>query len=390
MEIEPQAFDIDADEVERRKENMRRVWRYEEVDHIPVTVDFSPECGETVRDAHLRTQSWFSSAVRRIQWSLRLLTDDYIPLAEPPWLAFHTVPALFGAKLWWAEDPNEMPGIKDPLVTVVEQLYELPDPDPCSDGFLPEILHRLAIAEECFPAEVSLGGVDMMSPLGDVMDLMDQTLFFVSLKRHPEAILHACDVVTRAQIAVQDAVIAKVGSIERFAALGNWPTWRPEFAKSLVADDIAGLCSPAVFERFDMPFTDRLIERYGGGLLHICGPNPSARLYMHDDPAIHGLNCSFRYSRDDLETLKEELGPKAEERLGRRGHLEVMFERGVPLEAMVAGFRELAELLAPDVVALPYCQVLTDGSVTDDEITLFCAAMRTIAEDYAGTMLWHV
>lgn len=389
MEIEPQAFAIDASEVERRKEEMRRAWLYEHVDHIPITVDLSPECGETVRDAHLHAEAWFSSAVRRIQWSLRLLPDDYIPLAEPPWLAFHTVPTMFGAQLWWSEDPNEMPGIRDPLITDIEQLYELPDPDPHSDGIAPEILRRLTVANECFPAEVSLGGVDMMSPLGDVMDLMDQTLFFVSLKRHPEAILHACDVVTRAQIAVQDAVLAEVGSVERFAALSNWPSWRPEFAKTLVADDVAGLCSPAVFERFDKPFTDRLIERYGGGLLHVCGPNPSAHLYMHDDPPIYGVNCSFRYSRDDFATLKDELGPRAEDRLGRRGHLEVMWERGVPLDDQVKGFGEVAEAMAPDVIALPYCQVLTDGSVTDEEITRFYKAMRTIAEDYARNIRWR-
>ena len=229
----------------------------------------------------------------------------------------------------------------------------------------------------------------MMSPLGDVMDLMDQTLFFVSLKRHPEAILHACDVVTRAQLAVQDAALAVMGDVERLAAMSHWPTWRPEFAKSIVSDDIAGLLSPAVYERFDMPFTDRLIERYGGGLLHICGPHPSARLYMHDHPPTYGVNCSVRYSRDNLATLKEELGAKAEQRLGRRGHLEVMWERGVALDDMINGFREIADRLAPDVVAMPYCQVLTDGSVRDDEIREFCATMRVIAEDYAQRMRWR-
>jgi hypothetical protein len=389
VNIEPQTFEIDAPEVERRRENMRRAWRYQQVDHVPVTVDFSPACGETLRDTHLRTEAWFASAVRRIQWSLELLNDDYIPLAEPPWLAFHTVPAMFGAPLWWAEDPHEMPGIKDPLVTSIEQLYELADPDAQRDGFLPEILRRLAIAKDCFPLEVALGGVDMMSPLGDVMDIMEQTLFFVSLKRHPEAILQACDLVTRVQIAIQEAALAVVEDLDRFASMSHWPTWRPEFAKVIVSDDIAGLLSPAVYERFDMPFTDRLIERYGGGLLHVCGPHPSARLYMHDDPPIYGLNCSVRYSLDGLATLKEEMGRNAEDRLGRRGHLEVMFERGVPLQAMVNGFRDIAEALAPDVLALPYCQLLTDGSVADEEIVCFCCDMRTIAEDYAHKMRWQ-
>ena len=388
MEIEPRTFAIEASEVERRKENMRRVWLYEPVDHIPVTVDLSPECGETVRGAAMHTQAWFSSAVRRVEWSLRVLSDDYIPIAEPPWIAFHTVPAMFGAPLWWSENPNEMPGIKNrwsPRSTDSTAAGSRPPHGRLRPRDPPSSRDRQGV----LPREISLGGVDMMSPLGDVLDLMDQTLFFVSLKRHPEAILHACDVVTRAQMAIQDAALAVLGGSDRFAGLSNWPTWRPEFAKSIVADDIAGLLSPAVFERFDMPFTDRLIERYGGGLLHICGPNPSARLYMHDDPPIYGLNCSFRYSRADFETLKDELGQKAEERLGRRGHLEVMWERGVPLNAQVSEFREIAEAMAPDVVALPYCQVLTDGSVTNDEITQFYAAMRAIAEGYAKKMRWR-
>ena len=82
--IGPQSFEIEPDNVERLKEETRRVWRHECVDHIPVTVDLSPVCGETVRDAHLDTDAWFSSAVRHIRWSLRVLPDDYIPLVRPP------------------------------------------------------------------------------------------------------------------------------------------------------------------------------------------------------------------------------------------------------------------------------------------------------------------
>jgi hypothetical protein len=388
LDIEPHSFDIDAVAIARRKEELRRVWRYEPVDHVPVTVDLSPVCGETVRDAHLDASAWFSSAVRHIEWSLAALPDDYIPLVRPPWLGFHTVPAMFGAQIWWADDPHAMPAVKEALVTTVDQLWELLEHDPRRDGHCPEILRRLQIAAACFPPEVAIAGVDMASPLGDVLELMDQTLFFVSLKRSREAIHHACEVVTRTQLAVQEAALAALGGSERMAAVGKWPTWRPEFGKCLVTDDIASLLSPAVFEQFDQPYTDRLIRPYGGGLLHICGPNPSARLYMHDDPPIYGLNCSFRYSRGNLDALKEELGPRAEARLRRRGHLEVMFERGVPLADMVRDFRELADVLAPDLVALPYCQVLSDGSVSSEEIGSFYAAMRTIAEDYAGKMRW--
>jgi hypothetical protein len=388
LEIGPQTFEIEPSEVERRREELRRAWRYEPVEHVPIAVDLSPACGETVRDTHLDTEAWFSSATRRIQWSLELVPDDYIPLAEPPWLGFHTVPAMLGSELWWADDLNAMPGIRQPLITTVDQVQGLSVGDPCRDGFCPEILRRLEIAAACFPPEVAIGGVDMNSPLGDVLELMDQTLFFLSLKQSPEAVHQAAEIVLRTQLAVQDAVAAAVGDSSRLAALGNWPTWRPEWAKALVADDIAGLVGPAVFREFDQPYTNHLIAAGGGGLLHICGPHPSARFYMHDDPPVHGLNCSYRFSRDEFATLKEELGPRAEGELGRRGHLEIMFERGVPLADQVRGFREFAEFFAPDVLALPYCQVLTDGSVPGEEVPRFYAEMRAIAEEYARRMRW--
>jgi len=388
IEIEPQVFDLDPGTVETAKETMRRVWRYEEVDHIPILIDLGPECGESIVAALRDRGAWFASSVRRIERSLRVLPDDYVPWVGPPWAGFFAVPAMFGAALWWEDDPNAWPAIRDPLVKEVGGLYELPAADPHRDGFMPEVLARLGIARDCFPADVCICGVDMTSPLGDVLNLMDQTLFFVSLKRHPEAVHHACELVTETQIAVQEAALEVVGERERFAALSLWPIWRPEHAKVLVSDDVAGIVGPVVWERFDKPYADRLTARFGGGLTHNCGPQHSSRLLMQDDPPTYGLNCSLRYSRDDLATLRQELGRRAEERLGRRGHLEVMFERHLPLADMVAGFRELAAALAPDVVAVPYCQLPADGSLGDEEITSFYRAMRAVGEDYAARMRW--
>jgi hypothetical protein len=65
-----------------------------------------------------------------------------------------------------------------------------------------------------------------------------------------------------------------------------------------------------------------------------------------------------------------------------------MFERDMSLRSVVVAFRDLAEALAPDVVAIPYCQVASDGSVSDDEIGAFGVAMRRVAEEYAARIRW--
>ena len=122
-----------------------------------------------------------------------------------------------------------------------------------------------------------------------------------------------------------------------------------------------------MYEELDRPYGDELLARYGGGLRHVCGPHPSAGLYMTEEPATYGLNCSWRFSRNELPRLREALGPQAEERLGRRGHLEVMFERDMAPDYVVESFRRLADELAPDVLALPYCQV-SAKAMSDEEV----------------------
>jgi len=375
LEIEPYQFELNAEAIERAREVVRRTWRYEPVDHVPVSIDIGPECGTTIVAALRHREHWFSSSVRRIERSLRVLLDDYVPWVGPPWAGFFAVPVMLGAPLWWEDDPNAWPAIRDPLVREIDGLALLPEVDPRRDGFMPEVLERLAVARDCFPEEVAVCGVDMTSPLGDVLNLMDQTLFFVSLKRHPEKIHRACQRITDIQIAVQEAALEVVDR-DRLTAMSLWPIWRPEHAKVMVSDDVAGIVGPRAWVEFDKPYGERLIARFGGGLTHNCGPQHSVPYLMQDEPPTWGLNCSQRYSRENLPALREELGRRAEERLGRRGHLEVMFERHVALDDMVTGFRELADVLAPDVVAIPYCQVPADGSVGDDELTAFCRAMR--------------
>lgn len=355
---------------------------------MPVIVDLGPECDERVHDVLSGDDAWFNSGVRRIERSLRLLQDDYIPVFEPPWAGYFSTPAMLGAELWWEDDPDSWPAVKSPPVRDLEALGMLEPPDVAASPHFANILRRLVIARDCLPVAVAIGGVDMMSPLGDLQVMMDQTLMFLSMKRHPDVLHRACDVITATQEAVQEATLEAVHGQDRLAGLTNWPIWRPEGAKVLVTDDVAGLLSPAIYEAFDKPYGDRLLRRYGGGMRHVCGPHPSLSLYMTEDPPVHGLNCAYRFSSEILPALKEEMGPRAREAYGYRGHLEVMFERDMPLSGVVEAFKDLADALAPDVLAIPYCQVACDGSVSDDEIAAFGAEMRGVAEDYAARMCW--
>ena len=141
----------------------------------------------------------------------------------------------------------------------------------------------------------------MMSPLGDLQGIMDQTLLFLAMKQHPDAIHRACDVIyghAGGRAGGDPSGRRRRGSSGGFL---NWPIWRPEGAKVLVTDDVAGLLSPScTYEAFDKPYGDRLLRRFGGGLRHVCGPHPALSLYITANPPVHGLNCAYRFSREVL------------------------------------------------------------------------------------------
>ena len=58
-----------------------------------------------------------------------------------------------------------------------------------------------------------------------------------------------------------------------------------------------------------------------------------------------------------------------------------MFDLNETAEAMIAGFRNMMETLAPDTVGIPICMV--DDSWTDSDITALYWEMRKISEEYA-------
>ena len=59
----------------------------------------------------------------------------------------------------------------------------------------------------------------------------------------------------------------------------------------------------------------------------------------------------------------------------------------MPLDYIVESFRRLADELAPDVLAMPYCQVAAKA-VSDEEVARFARDLRLVAHDYARRMRW--
>ena len=370
--------DIDHREIERRKEMARRIWAYQRVDHIPIHVWIDDLGGHTLREVCQHGELQYAANVKAINRCLRALPDDYIPYARV-WPGYITIGTMYGIAPHWSDDPNQAPGLAEHPINQMSQVYDLRMPNAKSDGLMPFNLRWLCYFSKHLPADVYLTGIDLGGPINTAKDLLETNLLYTAFNDSPDEMHHLLDQVTNLQIGCYQQVIRAVGGdINRLTGIDFDQVWAPEGRKGFVSDDVCASFGPDIFREFSMPYNNRIFQRFGGGRIHNCGPNPSVHLYLDHDPKIKGLNCAYRYSIADLEQLKEAFTG--------RGLIEFNFDMGETFDEIASGYEAIANALAPDVVAMPLLYL--DETWSDSDITEVYMQLRGISERYAREMNW--
>jgi uroporphyrinogen-III decarboxylase len=363
----------DFEKIEATRQRLRDVWAYRRVDHIPIFIRISGRLGYSRREIIEDEELQYQVNQANLERSLRTLPDDYIPYARP-WLGYMTMATMFGLPVHWGHDPDQSPGVRQPLLKDLELVYSLAKPDVYTAGLR---LVRMFAAR--FPGWVHLSGLDLGGPLNSCRDLVETELLYTAMVEQPEPLHHLLRLVTELQIDCYQATIEAAGGLERLTCIDMAQMWLPEGHTGFVSDDVGATISPAMFAEFSRPYNNRILARWPGGLLHNCGPHPAADYYLDHTPPLNGLNCSYRYSRRDL--------PRLGRAFAGRGLVQVMFDNGESAEEMLAGFRYMLETLAPDTVGLP--MPIVNDTWTDAEITELYGEMRQIGQVYAANMRWR-
>jgi hypothetical protein len=290
-----------------------------------------------------------------------------------------TIATMFGMDVHWGDDANQPPGASGSLIEDMGEVYRLKRPDSRRDGLMPHNLRWLEYANRHLPPEVYITGIDLGGPLNTAKDLLETNLLYTSFFDAPEALHHFLDLVTEVQIACIREIISAAGGLERLTCTDFDPVWAPLPYKGFVSDDVCASFGPRIFSEFSIPYNNRILKGFQGGRLHNCGPNPSAQLYPDHEPQCFGLNCSYRYSREDIPILKEAFRG--------RGIVEFNFDNGEGPKEILQGFEEIAEVFAPDTVAMPV--LFLDHTWSDEDLRGLYADMRKISEHYAQEMHWQ-
>lgn len=376
--IDNMLAEISPAEVARRKERIRRAWKYQRVDHVPLGFFLEDYTRWSVRelceDGALQLK-WNRQNIARLA---RLLPDDYIAAARV-WPGYMTIATMFGIPIHWSDDPNQPPGVASHPIRQMEQVYDLPTPDARTSGLMPFNLRWLRQFAEHFPPHVSLTGIDLGGPMNTVKDLIDTNLLYTAFYDEPDSLQHLLALAAYVQVQCYREIIHAVGNIDRFTCIDFDLMWGPEGRKGFVSDDVCASFSPEIFRRFSQPYNNRIFRLWPGGRIHNCGPHPCIDHYLDHDPPINGLNCSWRHSRNDLPCIREAFSG--------RGIVEFMFDFGEKPAEIISGFEEIIHALAPSVIGIPV--VFFHGGWTDEDIRSLYCDLKAIAEKYAGEIAWR-
>ncbi len=367
--------DIDHHEIEKRKDRVRKVWEYKKVDHIPIGFFIDDFSDYSLKELCENGELQYKENVKNIDRLLRLLPDDYIPAARV-WPGYMTIATMFGLEPHWSDDPNQAPGISEHIIFDMSDVYRLKMPDAGKDGLMPFNLKWLDYFSNNLPGDVSLTGIDLGGPLNTAKDLIDTNLLYTSFYDSPEEYHYFLNLAADLQVNCYEQIIKAVGSIDRLTCIDYDPMWGP--GKGFVSDDVCATFSPEIFREFSIPYSNKIFQKWRGGRIHNCGPNPSIHLYLHHDPGINGLNCSYKYSKDDILKIKKAFSGK--------GIVEFAFDNGESVEEIVKGYEELADKLAPDVAAIPFLWL--DDTWSDEGIKDVHHELKQISEKYSNEMRW--
>jgi len=184
----------------------------------------------------------------------------------------------------------------------------------------------------------------------------------------PELLLELLQKINKAIVDVIEAGIEITGTINAFTSSDFFFCWCPEGKKGHYSADLCASYSPQFYRQFDVPASTPVLERYGGGLLHNCGPNPCLFEYANQVPRFSGLNLAYNYSHPDLPRIKQAM----------RDRIVYFIYEEEPWSAL-EHYKYTMEQLAPDVIAIPVLSV-TDETIDPSELY---GKFREVSEEYA-------
>jgi len=354
---------ISGSEIEKRRQLIRDTMDYklDNHGHIPILITHFPNSkGYTLTDVYKHKEIQLEYELEKIKSSLTKVPEgDYIPSIKSD-LGFIVIQSIFGMKPIYSSDgkpakyPDQAPYV-DPFtkpINSINDMYKFKRPeDIFSRGLVPEGLERIRHITKETNYEIPTSNLDCGNGLLMAYEITETKLFFTAMKDDPKAVHHIIDILTDIIIDIESEVINVAGGIDNITSTEWDEKWFPEGKKCYISTDLQSLYSPDDYLFFDLPYCNRQFRKFGPGFIHNCGPQTALEFFWKHDPKPYGITCEYYSCLNDYKRIREVFSQ------GHKAVLLVEFTNMKDSDEMVKAFKNLMDILAPKVIAIPWMWV---------------------------------
>ncbi|MCD6290898.1 MAG: hypothetical protein J7M34_10385 [Anaerolineae bacterium] len=263
-------FRLDGTMLQKLEDNRRllqQAWDFQPVERTPVTA-WSQVDG--TQDPLKRRFDLIENVKPQLLGIMADLQNGYDRLAGVV-RNFNTtlLASAFGCPIRLMENGQDW---AEPIIHDIEEANSLEIPDFTQAGLVPEYLEDLALLREVLPEEVTIGNRILLGPTDHLYWIRGASQLFIDMFDHPEAVHKMFSIVTEAHIRLQkESHRAAKWSFSPDEI--HFDTMVHAECKGLIvfSDDGSVSLSPELFAEFVAPYNRRLLEEFGGGLIHTCG-----------------------------------------------------------------------------------------------------------------------
>lgn len=353
---------ISKNEVEKRRQLIRDIidYKLDSCDHIPILITHFPNSkGCTLTEVYTNKEIQLEYELEKIKSTLNRVPDDYIPSIKSD-LGYIITQSIFGMKPIYSSDtnpakyPDQAPYVdpKTKPIKSIKDMYRFKRPnDIFSRGLVPDGLERVRYLMRETNYEIPTSCLDVGNGLLITYELTETKLFFTTMKDDPKAIQHVTDILTDIIIDLVDEVIRIAGGIDNMTSTEWDEKWYPEGKKCYISSEMQPLYSPNDYPLFDLPYCNRQFKHFGSGFIHNCGPQVALDYFWDHDPKPYGITCEYYSCIGDYEKIKDTFSKH------HKAVLFVEFTNMKDSDEMVRAFTHLMDVLAPEVIAIPWMWV---------------------------------
>ena len=382
---------ISINEIEKRRQLMRDITDYklDSCDHIPILITHFPNTeGYTLTDVYKNKEIQLRYELEKVKSSLgKVPNGDYIPSIKSD-LGFVVIQSIFGMKPIYSEDtkpakyPDQAPYVdpKTKPIRSIEDMYNFKRPDNIfNEGLVPEGLERIRYIMSETNYEIPTSNLDLGNGLLMAYELTETRLFFTTMKDDPKAIQHVTDILTDIIIDIEEAVVQTAGGIENITSTEWDEKWYPEGKKCYISAELQPLYNPDDYPIFDLQYCNRQFRKFGPGFIHNCGPQVALDYFWSHNPKPYGITCEYYSCLNDYEKIRDVFSQY------HRAVIIVEFTNMKDSDEMVKAFKNLMDILAPKVIAIPWMWIGPVHICQEDPQNIY-NKLLTVSKEYTRRM----